>query len=1125
MREGPRICWQLCWGRGRRAHEELVLAALLARLPGAGRRRPREAALGGGHAPMALVLWKCVCDMGEEVKEVPAIVSVDAVSRVQEESQPPPVTGLLKVLSKSEPRPPPKTATALGSRSTAQPSRQKPRLHSVLAPRWDTDEGQRDLQSLCDLVDWAGVQRAAEEADAEAMRTRRSSAPEQWQSAAVAPSWWSAGGMAGPLPSMQPAAVGGATPPASSSAAAATALLARSLPESPLQRGRPKDELAVRLLGTWLYGSEPLHFQITRSAISPEADFQLRFRGHKQSAEVVYGLLSFQEDGWHVGALVTHEGARAGQVRLRPVDKDEAVAFSFGSASQLWGPDAMARRPLMLEDLEGSWCFKPFEEPVATLDAQGRAEYFGRRWAPEHDLFEDGTRGAPAIRRRDGWSVHPERSSIDMLVWCKAGEESITWRRVAEKSLVDPVRVLILVREDGRNLRRAAVELRSDRQLVLAAVSQNSQALAYVAEQLRRDPEVLHAAGSDRAALREAGGARASLLPRPAVGAGSMVPRGREPVPPLPKALCERVSVVVPAARAAYIVERQLCDLVQLLEPHRRGCLTAYSDHGPSNLPPDSRRGVSASGFTLLELDGGAVQLSIERSDGALELILGEGEAARSYMLLFGAGGRERRLPVGCAATSPAAEEKLPARLLGTAAGLPQLLLADVADWLLGPVALAWGNLPDFSAELSKFLRTGRLSPELQSLLADASLVAKGVRVHGLWLRHASEARRADRRIVALAVQQNGLALEFAAAHLRADAGVVGEAMSQDARAWRFAAESLRCSPELVATEDRRGYTALICAAAGGHGVAVAELLAASADTRHAAEESGQTALIAAAAGAHGAVVVALLKARVEPNGADRGRDSALSWAAKSGLLEAVQCLLEAQADPRPANRDGKTALIHAAEAGHSAIVGRLLLNRANADHVGSGGSTALMAAAYSGNLGLAAQLLAARANVHRADDEGNTALLWAARHGHGTVLQRLLEAHAAVEGSDVDGTTALIWSARMGHSGAVTQLLRAHADCHAEGLRGFSALSWAAQNGHTLAVNALLRARAEISHLDDGGNTPLVLATVSGHALVVSQLLLAGNYGAQGGPRALELAKAEALVRLLRAAKSTGEE
>ena len=167
---------------------------------------------------------------------------------------------------------------------------------------------------------------------------------------------------------------------------------------------------------------------------------------------------------------------------------------------------------------------------------------------------------------------------------------------------------------------------------------------------------------------------------------------------------------------------------------------------------------------------------------------------------------------------------------------------------------------------------------------------------------------------------------------------------------------------------DRRGFTPLMWASAGGHTELVRQLL-----------DSGASASRRAADGT-----------------------TALMLASGNGFTEIVRALILKGADVAAA-RGGVTARQLALERGHSDVV--TLIDQADAL------GRRLLQAATEGHDMVVRQMLAMGAPVNMTDAQGTTALMIAARNGDLGILQALLSRGADASAQDAQGRTALEWA------------------------------------------------------------------------------------------------------------------
>ena len=292
-----------------------------------------------------------------------------------------------------------------------------------------------------------------------------------------------------------------------------------------------------------------------------------------------------------------------------------------------------------------------------------------------------------------------------------------------------------------------------------------------------------------------------------------------------------------------------------------------------------------------------------------------------------------------------------------------------------------------------------------------------------------------------------------------------------------------------VAAASNNGFTALMCAALGGH-EAMAQLLLQHGAHVAAASNKGSTALMLAAVGGHEAVAQLLLQHGADVAAASNDGSTALMCAALGGHVAVAQVLLQHGAVVGAARNDGDTALIFAAVGGHEAVAQLLLQHGADVAAADNNGGTALMCAAWGGHEAVAKVLLQHGADVAAARHDGDTALMLAAQCGHEAVAQLLLQHGADVVAASNNGATALMCAAVGGHV-AVAQLLLQHgADVAAASNDGSTALMCAAVGGHVAVAQLLLQHGAVVGAARNDGDTALMLAAVGGHE-AVAQLLL----------------------------------
>ncbi len=164
------------------------------------------------------------------------------------------------------------------------------------------------------------------------------------------------------------------------------------------------------------------------------------------------------------------------------------------------------------------------------------------------------------------------------------------------------------------------------------------------------------------------------------------------------------------------------------------------------------------------------------------------------------------------------------------------------------------------------------------------------------------------------------------------------------------------------------GATPLHEAAGRGNAGVVEALLQYGADPNARRPENFETPLHFAQ---NGEVVSLLLACGAELEGRTRRGGTPLQWAARFGLVSAMQALIAAGADVNLRDEDGETALWHAAWTGQAEATALLLSSGADVNAVTNYGETALHKAARHGKIEVVKALLGAGADPTMRDQSG----------------------------------------------------------------------------------------------------------------------------------------------------------
>ncbi|CAN9243504.1 unnamed protein product [Alternaria alternata] len=208
---------------------------------------------------------------------------------------------------------------------------------------------------------------------------------------------------------------------------------------------------------------------------------------------------------------------------------------------------------------------------------------------------------------------------------------------------------------------------------------------------------------------------------------------------------------------------------------------------------------------------------------------------------------------------------------------------------------------------------------------------------------------------------------------------------------------------------DRRGRTALHCAAGRGNHAVVRMLLQKGADV-NARDNKKLTALYEATSEGREATVRILIDSGADVMLRCNGGKTALHKAAEQGNYAVVRILAQHSRDMDARDSYGQTALALAAERGQEAVVETLLKNGADWRGKDNNGLTSLHAAAWGGNEAVVQLFINEGADVRAEDKNGLTALHLAVLGGHesSSVVRILLDNGASVGAKNHKGRTAL---------------------------------------------------------------------------------------------------------------------
>ena len=232
--------------------------------------------------------------------------------------------------------------------------------------------------------------------------------------------------------------------------------------------------------------------------------------------------------------------------------------------------------------------------------------------------------------------------------------------------------------------------------------------------------------------------------------------------------------------------------------------------------------------------------------------------------------------------------------------------------------------------------------------------------------------------------------------------------------------------------------------------------------------------------------------------GTDEDMETLLTWAVKTGGIEAVRFLIEQGADLNIQNALGYTALIVAAEKGHTDIVKLLIENGADLDMQNiTFGHTALTVAAEEGHIEIVKLLIDNYYNINIKNYDNDTALLLALHENNMEIVKYLLEKGADPNIQNRFRITALMEAVNRENIELVKLLIEKGADLNKTDTNktdtGYTALTWAVVSGNVELVKLLIEEGADLNKKTVYGDTALRMAQKDHHFEIAKILRDAG--------------------------------
>lgn len=224
---------------------------------------------------------------------------------------------------------------------------------------------------------------------------------------------------------------------------------------------------------------------------------------------------------------------------------------------------------------------------------------------------------------------------------------------------------------------------------------------------------------------------------------------------------------------------------------------------------------------------------------------------------------------------------------------------------------------------------------------------------------------------------------------------------------------------------------ALLHAAAFGDLAGVASLLEAGASPNaRSKDKRGRTALILAAQGGHVEVIRELVSRGARLEDRDKSGNTAFNWASMRGQKESARVLLDLGADVNTRNNTLVSPMLYAVGTRNKAMVRLIAEAKPDMDtETRDNKMTPLLLAIEHRDVEMTRLVIAAGANVNKRNADGFSPLMAAAEKSDPAITALLLNAGAEANVRDNKGRTALTLAQKVGNQAIVEALLAAGAE------------------------------------------------------------------------------------------------